>query len=508
MSRRVGLTANAPGLLKTVGNRTRAPTRAPMRAPARAPVADDDPPQSSDYEEDSLSEGTVQAAKSSDRAASPPRKVSMRRPPSPLDSDSHSSADERLERAAIKSTDFASKSSQAKTTLTKRQRVSKLPEPELPQPKEKLKPGNHLRTKWGHAAQPKVKNKYGRHARSSQSSQPGSSQGSKKIHIPSSLESPQKKTRSRLVVPDKKILSSPRSSPKKLLTDLNGSADSEDDDSILAPLKAERGSKKSKRNPSPPSSPPRAVFKIPRDLLSRSPGGKSPVNDAQDEAKLSSDEEDAERSTLLKVPEELPELLRPPPPSSSKCPWCGEAVDRALLDDFFHGRRLNVHMQTRFCQLHKQRAAEQTWRDLGYPTIDWDASEARFAAHREYLHSVIVDGRGSHFREAHARNVEKGSARTMLRRDDNFNPGYYGPRGLSAMCDFLVRTFGDALKDRAVDDRVIAGRGSAAFIQAVLVAELGVRLIMEDLELSEDEARQVMEDSKGIGELVQPEVEK
>ncbi|KAM3513981.1 hypothetical protein MY11210_002413 [Beauveria gryllotalpidicola] len=495
MSRRVGLTANAPGLLKTVGNR-------PRRAP-KAPVADDDPPQSSDNGEDSLSEGTVRAAKASDRAASPKRKASIR-PPSPLDSDFDTSADERLRRAAIKSTDFASKSSQGKTTLTKRQGVSNLPEPERPQLKEKLKPGTHLKDKWNFSSRKQVKSTYGKRARGSQSSQPGSSQGSNKIHIPSSLESPQKKRLSRFVVPEKNILSSPGSSPKKLLTDLNGNADSEDEDSILAPLKLKKGSKRGKRNPSPPSSPPRAVFKLPRDFLSRSPGGKSPIGDARDEAKLSSDEEDGERSTLS-VPEEPSELL---PPSSAKCPWCGAAVDRALLDDFFHGRRLNVHMQTRFCQLHKQRAAEQTWRDLGYPTIDWDASEARFAAHREHLHAVIVDGRGSHFREAHARNVEKGSARTMLRRDENFNPGYYGPRGFNAMCDFLVRTFGDALKDRAVDDRVIAGRGSAAFIQAVLVAELGVRLIMEDLELSEAEARQVMEDSKGIGELVQPEVEK
>ncbi|PQK09480.1 hypothetical protein BB8028_0001g15500 [Beauveria bassiana] len=502
MSRRVGLTANAPGLLKTVGNRPRRATR----AQPKAPVADDDPPQSSDDGEDSLSEGTVQAAESSDRAASPKRKVSIRRQSSPLDSDFQSSADERSERVAIKSTNFALKSSQAKTTLTKRQRVSRLPEPESPQPKEKLKPGNHLKNKWGLVGQKnQVKTTYGKRTRSSQSSQPGSSQGSNKFHIPSSLESPQKKKPSRFVVPDQKLLSSPGSSPKKLLTDLNGNADSEEDDSILASLRDEKGSKKGKRNPSPPSSPPRAVFKLPRDFLSRSPVGKSLINDSPDESKLSSDdEEDGERSTL-KVPEEPSEL---PPSPSAKCPWCGEAVGRALLDDFFHGRRLNVHMQTRFCQLHKQRAAEQTWRDLGYPTIDWDASEARFAAHREHLHAVIVDGRGSHFREAHARNVEKGSARTMLRRDENFNPGYYGPRGFNAMCDFLVRTFGDALKDRAVDDKVIAGRGSAAFIQAVLVAELGVQLIMEDMELSETEARQVMEDSKGIGELVQPEVEK
>ncbi|OAQ95899.1 hypothetical protein LLEC1_07105 [Akanthomyces lecanii] len=95
-----------------------------------------------------------------------------------------------------------------------------------------------------------------------------------------------------------------------------------------------------------------------------------------------------------------------------------------------------------------------------------------------------------------------------MKREESFNPGYYGPRGFNAMCDYLVGEFSGVLKKRAVDDRVIAGRGSAAFIQAVLVAELGVRLIMDDMRLSETKARQLMEHSKVLGELVQPEIER
>ncbi|KAJ4150932.1 hypothetical protein LMH87_011659 [Akanthomyces muscarius] len=494
MSRRVGLTANAPGLLKTVGNRP--------RQVQKPPVTDDAPPLSTDEEDDTFSEGTVQAAKGSDRAASPRRKASHR-PLSPIDSDSDTSADERSRRAAIKPTAFSSKNRKEKNTFTKRRRISESPERESPNHKGKLKPGNHLQDKWGFTGQKQTKATYGKRARGSQSSQPGSSQGSnKQLRVPSSIESPQKKKSSKFIMPDKKLLSSPGSSPKKLLTDLNGTADSEDEDSILASLKNyKKKTKKGKKKASPPSSPPPAVFKLPQNFLDKSPGGQVPIRgDVEDLPKLSSDEDDDDDVPKLKIPEEYHE------PPATKCPWCGEEVDKAFLDDFSKGKRLNVRMQTRFCQLHKQRTAAQTWKDLDYPDIDWDGIETRFAAHRDHL-LAIVEGRGSHFRNIHARNIEEGRARSM-KREESFNPGYYGPRGFNAMCDYLVGEFSGALKRRAVDDRVIAGRGSAAFIQAVLVAELGVRLIKDDMKLSETKARQLMEDSKVLGELVQPEIER
>lgn len=167
MSRRVGLTANAPGLLKTVGNRP--------RQAQRAPVADDAPPLSTDDENDTFSEGTVQAAKASDRTASPKRKAS-RRPVPPIDSDidTDTSTDERSRRAAIKPTAFASKKKQEQKASTKRRKVSESPEPESRKSsQDKLKPGSHLKNKWGLTAKKEARATHGKQARGSQSSQPG-----------------------------------------------------------------------------------------------------------------------------------------------------------------------------------------------------------------------------------------------------------------------------------------------------------------------------------------------
>lgn len=125
------------------------------------------------------------------------------------------------------------------------------------------------------------------------------------------------------------------------------------------------------------------------------------------------------------------------------------------------------------------------------------------AAHYDHLLS-IVEGKSSRFRTKLAEKIEAGEARS-LKKEENLNPGYYGPRGFNLMCDHLVSQFSDMLKKNAVHDRVISGRGSAAFIQAVLVAELAVQLIKEDMGVSTEEAQHIMEDSKAIGEMVNEE---
>ncbi|KAJ4272256.1 hypothetical protein NW762_000967 [Fusarium torreyae] len=186
------------------------------------------------------------------------------------------------------------------------------------------------------------------------------------------------------------------------------------------------------------------------------------------------------------------------------CPWCGILVSEQALKDYSKGKRLNVNMQTKFCAKHQKETAMVTWRERGYPHIDWDRLEERLGDHREYL-SKIVEGKSSYFRDILADKVETGQARS-LKKEGNLNPGYYGPRGCKIMCDYLVEEFGESLKENATKDRVIAGRGSAAFIQSVLVAELAVQLIMEDMLASATEAREIMEESKALGELLHEEV--
>ncbi|KAF5617186.1 RTC4-like domain protein [Fusarium sp. NRRL 52700] len=187
----------------------------------------------------------------------------------------------------------------------------------------------------------------------------------------------------------------------------------------------------------------------------------------------------------------------------TKCPWCGDLVSEQALKDYSKGKRLNVQMQTRFCAKHKKETAMDTWRERGYPHVDWSGLAGRLDDHRTYL-TKIVNGKQSFFRDILAEKIETGQGRS-LKKEGNLNPGYYGPRGCKLMCDYLVEEFGESLKENATKDRVIAGRGSAAFIQSVLVAELAVQLIMEDMDVSASEAREIMEESKALGELIHEE---
>ncbi|KAF4454352.1 hypothetical protein F53441_3109 [Fusarium austroafricanum] len=204
------------------------------------------------------------------------------------------------------------------------------------------------------------------------------------------------------------------------------------------------------------------------------------------------------------IDETLPEDKEVFEYSMTKCPWCGDLVSEQALKEYSKGKRLNVQMQTRFCAKHKKETAMETWRERGYPHIDWDRLEGRLDDHRAYL-IKIVDGKPSFFRDMLADKIETGQARS-LKKEGNLNPGYYGPRGCKLMCDYLVEEFGESLKEKATKDRVIAGRGSAAFIQSVLVAELAVQLIMEDMDVSASEAREIMDESKAMGELIHEEI--
>ncbi|KAL7936873.1 RTC4-like domain-containing protein [Trichoderma chlorosporum] len=191
--------------------------------------------------------------------------------------------------------------------------------------------------------------------------------------------------------------------------------------------------------------------------------------------------------------------------AGAQCPWCGATVDVKLLKEFSRGKRLNVRLQTIFCESHRKKSAMATWESKAYPKVEWASLESRFKTHRDRLLDVI-NGEESHYRTALADKIELGQGRSM-KKEENQNPGYYGPRGFNMMCDYLVKEFSDLLKKKAVHDKVIAGRGSAAFIQSVLVAELGVQLIMEDMHVSPEEARLILEESKPLGELVNAEPE-
>lgn len=200
------------------------------------------------------------------------------------------------------------------------------------------------------------------------------------------------------------------------------------------------------------------------------------------------------------------DLRRPKEKDGAVCPMCHEPVDPELLQQHLVGGRMNVKRQTAFCRLHKRKEAQDVQRSKGYPEVDWTTVEPRFEKHAAAL-SDILEGRcDSHYAARLAEQVDAGESRTILKtRGAPLIPGYYGPRGLRVMAEFITKRFSGTIRRRAVADRLVAARGHAAYVQAVLVPELAVRLIMEDLSLDEERARGVMVESGGLGELVQEE---
>lgn len=188
-------------------------------------------------------------------------------------------------------------------------------------------------------------------------------------------------------------------------------------------------------------------------------------------------------------------------PGMALCPWCEEQVDEELLNKFSKGKRMAIARQSKFCQMHKRKSAEETWVQRGYPNIDWAHFGERFENHHNYIEGLIR-GEPSYYGDQLQEKIKAGKNRTLLKTDDYPTPGYYGLRGMSIMTEALIETFAPLIRERAPQDKLISGRGYTGFVHSVLVPELAVKLVQEDLSLGIEEARKTVEESRHIGEIL------
>ncbi|KAI0385928.1 hypothetical protein F5Y04DRAFT_245072 [Hypomontagnella monticulosa] len=191
-----------------------------------------------------------------------------------------------------------------------------------------------------------------------------------------------------------------------------------------------------------------------------------------------------------------------PVATKAKCPMCHEMVDAELLAKYSDRGRMNIKQQTAFCRLHRRRTALDSRSQKGYPKINWTTLGTRLKKHQNFLRDILEGTQVSHYHEVLKENVDAGKNRTVLKTEDSLTPGYYGPRGLRAMSEHIMQTLSSVVRKRAVEDRVVSARGYTGYVQAVLVPELAVRLIMEDMDVTEEDARTIMRDSIEVGELL------
>ncbi|KAJ8123358.1 hypothetical protein O1611_g9610 [Lasiodiplodia mahajangana] len=191
--------------------------------------------------------------------------------------------------------------------------------------------------------------------------------------------------------------------------------------------------------------------------------------------------------------------------TTPRCPMCHEAVDSELIEKYSTNGKMSVKQQTDFCRLHKRRSAEAAGMKKGYPKIDWESLRSRCTAHLKFLERILEGTQVSHYRQILKEKVDSGKNRTLLKSQDNLTPGYYGPRGLQVMTGLIMSTLSYVIRRRAVEDKLISARTYTGYVQTVLVPELTVRLIMEDMSVTEERAREVLEESVEIGELLHEE---
>ncbi|KAK3695298.1 RTC4-like domain-containing protein [Podospora appendiculata] len=187
------------------------------------------------------------------------------------------------------------------------------------------------------------------------------------------------------------------------------------------------------------------------------------------------------------------------------CPMCNQQVDKKLLSDFkLKHPRMTLHQEQKFCLSHKKQAAKVSWIEKGYPDINWGKLNARISREYGFLRDILEGGK-SHYADAFSQKVKAGQNKTLLKSESNLTPGYYGIRGLRAMSENLIGQFSSLLRKRAVQDRLVSARGHTAYVQTVLVPELAVRLIKEDMDVGDEEARRIMKESISVGELLNEE---
>lgn len=197
--------------------------------------------------------------------------------------------------------------------------------------------------------------------------------------------------------------------------------------------------------------------------------------------------------------------------SDAKCPLCGTVVDKLWYEEITGGRRLTMRQQAAFCRDHKVKSAHEQWRRRGFPDIDWSHFDQRLESYHPQIEEMLRSDKSSFYRNVFEDTVRAGKTRTlkqaMLQGADveDMTPGYYGSRGAKMVVDNIIARFSSKLRRLAGSDKLISAGGVSGYVQAVLAPELAVLLVMDDMRVDEDGAREILRESVDIGNLLNEE---
>jgi hypothetical protein len=198
--------------------------------------------------------------------------------------------------------------------------------------------------------------------------------------------------------------------------------------------------------------------------------------------------------------------------SEDKCPLCGEPVQPEHYREFWQSRKMTVRHQSTFCHDHHKIEAQGEYKKLGYPEIDWDALPTKIEKHYPRLTAIVRNEPSvpSAYRDLYAERAEAGERQHVSKMiEENTTAmtktGYYGARGHRMFMESITNQLSDVIRQCAIEDSTVTHGGMANFVLHVLVPELTIRLVMDESSVSENMAKQIIEESGEIGAKVHEE---
>jgi hypothetical protein len=207
----------------------------------------------------------------------------------------------------------------------------------------------------------------------------------------------------------------------------------------------------------------------------------------------------------------------------SRCTLCSKPVEQDEYWNFWKGKDRTVKNKSAFCHAHKKNSAQKEYAQKGYPDIDWKALPRRIRRHKTTLSQILNNDRLSIHRDRYEPLALTGKAaavpsrRTDLAEDVQEElesyaldekavyPGYYGSHGRRVITESVMDTLKVEMKN--CKDRVVQASGIAAFVQAVMVPEVAILLIMDDCSVGRKEADRIREKTYDMGLLLNEEIE-
>ncbi|RPB00886.1 hypothetical protein L873DRAFT_1788791 [Choiromyces venosus 120613-1] len=222
------------------------------------------------------------------------------------------------------------------------------------------------------------------------------------------------------------------------------------------------------------------------------------------------DDDDLLRKSRKSTPKRR-KFAQSPSPGIEKieCQACNEPLPVNFLDTWKDGRFKKGHVPLLewmdICTEHKAVSLRGEWVRKGYPEINWKGLKRRIEGNYKSIEAILHGEIESPFLAIFQEQEKdvRGNPILLLRKDHRLQyPGYYGPRGANIMLHWLLRRFGKDITAYNNATSNLTHSSAAAFVQAVLVPEMAVRLIMEDMKVNEKRAREVLEESRSIGETL------